>query len=165
MLTRGVFCLGRFGSGVVSYFVLLRWLLLINILPLTGLWVCFVFIPQLVVKNSDIVAPLGNGSQLTSAALKGCLDGLNVSVPPDRNASAELFNFLTDLAKNSTETNVQWYDYLLSFFTGTVSQSDESTVGPVNYLIRVGLKILSYSLATTVAKYRAIPIKFLSPIS
>ena len=37
---------GNFGSGVVSYFLLLKWLLLLNI-PVFFLSFCFIFVPQL----------------------------------------------------------------------------------------------------------------------
>eukprot|EP00118_Oscarella_pearsei_P018049 m.182552 g.182552 ORF g.182552 m.182552 type:complete len:862 (+) comp39295_c0_seq18:55-2640(+) len=119
----------RFGSGVVSYFVLLRWMLVINLLPLSGLWFFFVFIPQLAVKSSSsLPQPLesGNGTQLTVATLTGCLEkGLNFTLAENCtcgvscNASGLFDCFVAKANANVAETTAKWYDYILSFFTGT----------------------------------------------
>ena len=46
-----VFLAGRFGTGVLSYFVFLRWLFYVNILVCL-LVVAFLFVPQMLLEQS-----------------------------------------------------------------------------------------------------------------
>eukprot|EP00118_Oscarella_pearsei_P018054 m.182734 g.182734 ORF g.182734 m.182734 type:complete len:866 (+) comp39295_c0_seq49:160-2757(+) len=108
-----------FGTGIVSYFVFLRWVFLVNVL-LASLWFFFVFIPQVAITDANTNTTAA--SSLGRADVAQCMENvtlidLNASCP---NCSTSLLvDFLIQQAKNETEQPIVWYDYILSFFTGT----------------------------------------------
>lgn len=111
---------GHFGSGVVSYFIFLRWLFLVNLLCVV-IWASFVCVPQFVWRatpEGQEAFELFRQSQLT------CL--LDPNVYPPHSALSCPSNDTVYLYSLCQETNVTSYNVSLCEEGGVVWRSGPS---------------------------------------
>ncbi|XP_062508865.1 transmembrane channel-like protein 7 isoform X2 [Corticium candelabrum] len=102
-----------FGTGVVSYFIFLRWVFLTNVL-LGCLWFFFVFIPHVSISVSP-----QNAMTVSQADIDNCI--ANVNLDKSCGLHSEINSKLDCLnqAANSTEAaTLKWYHYVATVFTG-----------------------------------------------
>ncbi|XP_065826226.1 transmembrane channel-like protein 7 isoform X2 [Oscarella lobularis] len=109
-----------FGTGVVSYFIFLRWVFLVNVL-LASLWFFFVFIPQVVI--SDSVTNVNVSTLIERSVVLECMENVtNIDTStecPNCTTNVLLIEHFINKANSATVETIMWYDYILNFFTGT----------------------------------------------
>jgi hypothetical protein len=109
----------HFGTGIVSYFVFLRWVFLVNLL-LCLLWIFFVVVPQAVIRGG-VIKP----RNFTQSDVQTCLSDVGINC--DAVNSIDKFVTCLDNAANSTASSeVKWYNYISTAFTGAPPLEDTS---------------------------------------